>query len=53
VQRDHAWSVLSKHADWWEPAALKPATSSDAEDLPHVFFRIFIAQVSGREAMGS
>jgi len=54
VQRDHAWSVLSnKHADWWEPGALKPATSSDAEHLPHVFFRIFIAEVSGREAMES
>ncbi|TJV99105.1 MAG: pyridoxamine 5'-phosphate oxidase family protein, partial [Mesorhizobium sp.] len=24
VQLDHAWSLLSKHADWWEPGALKP-----------------------------
>ena len=51
VQRDHAWLMLSKHADWWEPGALKPTTSSDAERLPHVFFRIFIAEVSGREAL--
>lgn len=50
IQRGHAWSVLSKHADWWEPGALKPIVSSDAEQLAHVFFRIFIAEVSGREA---
>ncbi len=53
VQRDHAWAVLSKHADWWEPGALKPDTSTDAEHLPHVFFRISIADVSGREALES
>ena len=22
--RDHAWSILSKYNDWWEPGALKP-----------------------------
>lgn len=53
VQRDHAWAVLSKHADWWEPGALKPETSQDTEHLPHVFFRISIAKVSGREAVES
>ncbi|TPL43248.1 pyridoxamine 5'-phosphate oxidase family protein [Mesorhizobium sp. B2-4-6] len=49
VQLDHAWSLLSKHADWWEPGALKPIASTDAEHIPHVFFSIFIAEVSGRE----
>ncbi len=24
VERDRAWSALSKHVDWWEPGALKP-----------------------------
>lgn len=28
VQRDHAWALLSKHSDWWEPGALKPVTPS-------------------------
>lgn len=51
VQRDHAWSVLSKHADWWEPGALKPETADISDRLPHVFFGIFIAEVSGREAI--
>ena len=23
-ERDHAWSLLSKHASWWEPGGLKP-----------------------------
>ncbi|MDX8508307.1 pyridoxamine 5'-phosphate oxidase family protein [Mesorhizobium captivum] len=53
LQRDQAWALLSKHADWWEPGALKPGTSPTADDLPHVFFRIFIANVSGRQAMES
>ena len=50
LQRDHAWSVLSQHADWWEPGALKPAIPLVADSIPHVFFRISIEQVSGREA---
>lgn len=51
VQRDHAWAMLSKHTDWWEPGALKPETPPVADSLPHVFFRISITEVSGREAM--
>ncbi|RUU54547.1 pyridoxamine 5'-phosphate oxidase family protein [Mesorhizobium sp. M2C.T.Ca.TU.002.02.1.1] len=50
MQLDHAWSLLSKHADWWEPGAFKPIASSDAEHLPHVFFSIFVVEISGREA---
>lgn len=50
LQRDHAWAVLSKHSDWWEPGALKPVAPPTADNAPHVFFRILIEQVSGREA---
>ena len=50
LQRDHAWSVLSKHTDWWELGALKPVMPPTADSGPHVFFRILIEQVSGREA---
>jgi len=50
LQRDHAWSVLSKHPDWWEPGALKPVTPPASDSAPHVFFRILIEQVSGRAA---
>ncbi|EHH12693.1 hypothetical protein GCM10007880_03990 [Mesorhizobium amorphae] len=50
LQRDHAWSVLSKHPDWWEPGALKPVIPPASDSAPHVFFRILIEQVSGRAA---
>ena len=50
VGRDHAWSLLSKHFDWWEPGGLKPVTSEISDHSPHVFFRISIEQMSGREA---
>jgi nitroimidazol reductase NimA-like FMN-containing flavoprotein (pyridoxamine 5'-phosphate oxidase superfamily) len=48
--RDYAWSLLSKHCDWWEPGALKPATFSALDDSAHVFFRILAESISGREA---
>ena len=50
VQRDHAWALLSKHVDWWEPGALKPVTASVADKPDYVFFRIVVDQLSGREA---
>jgi nitroimidazol reductase NimA-like FMN-containing flavoprotein (pyridoxamine 5'-phosphate oxidase superfamily) len=49
-ERDHAWSLLSKHCDWWEPGALKPVTPSVSDHSPHVFFRILAEKISGREA---
>jgi nitroimidazol reductase NimA-like FMN-containing flavoprotein (pyridoxamine 5'-phosphate oxidase superfamily) len=48
--RDHAWSQLSRHFDWWEPGGLKPVASEVSDHSPHVFFRISIEQISGREA---
>jgi nitroimidazol reductase NimA-like FMN-containing flavoprotein (pyridoxamine 5'-phosphate oxidase superfamily) len=50
LQRDHAWSMLSTHIDWWEPGALKPVTPPVSDHSPHVFFRIVIEEMSGREA---
>ena len=48
--REHAWSLLSKHANWWEPGSLKPEASPPSEPSPPVFFRVRIEQLSGREA---
>jgi uncharacterized protein len=48
-QRDHAWSLLSKHSDWWEPGALKPAPAISDVSAP-VFFRIIVDRLSGRAA---
>lgn len=50
VERDRAWSILSKHVDWWEPGALKPATLPISDHSPHLFFRISIDELSGRGA---
>jgi len=46
-QRDHAWSLLSKHANWWEPGGMKPITEGGAS---HLFYRIVIEQMTGRRA---
>jgi nitroimidazol reductase NimA-like FMN-containing flavoprotein (pyridoxamine 5'-phosphate oxidase superfamily) len=50
LERDRAWTVLSKHVNWWEPGALKPATGPSASQPTHVFFRILIDKMSGRAA---
>ena len=49
-QRNRAWTLLSKYFDWWEPGAFKPVTPLMADHSDHVFFRILIDQLSGREA---
>jgi uncharacterized protein len=49
-QLDRAWSLLSTHANWWEPGALKPGTPEPQAPMPPVFFRILIDEISGREA---
>jgi nitroimidazol reductase NimA-like FMN-containing flavoprotein (pyridoxamine 5'-phosphate oxidase superfamily) len=48
--RDHAWSILSKYNNWWEPGALKPLLPPVSNEMSHVFFRVSIDQISGREA---
>jgi uncharacterized protein len=49
-EREHARSLLSKHANWWEPGALKPETSPPSDHPSPVFFRILIEEISGRQA---
>ena len=49
-QRDRAWSLLSKHVDWWEPGALKPVVPPISDHSTHIFFRVLIEQLTGREA---
>ena len=48
VERDHAWSVLSKRANWWEPGGLKPPTVTPTS---HIFYRIKVDRVTGRRAL--
>jgi nitroimidazol reductase NimA-like FMN-containing flavoprotein (pyridoxamine 5'-phosphate oxidase superfamily) len=49
-ERDRAWSLLSRHAGWWEPGAIKPVTSPLSGSPEHVFFRILVEEISGRQA---
>lgn len=51
IERDHAWSLLSQHANWWEPGALKPEAAVPATEAHHIFFRISIDSLSGREGI--
>lgn len=48
--RDHAWLLLSRHPDWWEPGALKATMPALSDSPDHIFFRIRIEEISGREA---
>ncbi|RUM96286.1 pyridoxamine 5'-phosphate oxidase family protein [Pseudaminobacter arsenicus] len=50
-ERDHAWSLLEKHANWWEPGGLKPVPQPVATASTHLFYRIRITSVTGRQAI--
>lgn len=45
--RGHAWDLLKAHANWWEPAALKPSASVDSQE--YVYYRIQIDEMTGRQ----
>ncbi|KQZ87362.1 flavin-nucleotide-binding protein [Mesorhizobium sp. Root157] len=47
TERDHAWSLLSQHANWWEPGGMKPVPEGAT---PHLFYRIIIDEMTGRRA---
>jgi nitroimidazol reductase NimA-like FMN-containing flavoprotein (pyridoxamine 5'-phosphate oxidase superfamily) len=46
-QRERAWSLLSQHANWWEPGGLKPVADAPT---PHLFYRVSIDELTGRHA---
>lgn len=45
--RDRAWTMLSSHANWWEPGGVKPVAQAQT---PHLFYRIVIESMTGRRA---
>jgi len=49
-EREHAYSLLSKHSQWWEPGELKPVSPPPPEIGYPVFFRISTDRMSGRRA---
>lgn len=50
-ERERAWSLLEKHVNWWEPGALKPAPAPAASNSSHIFYRIEIKRMTGRQAL--
>ena len=47
--RKFAWSLLARHANWWEPGALKPGEAATVSGS-HLFYQIRIEAISGRQA---
>ncbi len=47
TERERAWSLLSQTANWWEPGGIKPV---DQGTTPHLFYRIIIDEMTGRQA---
>ncbi|MEI2297409.1 pyridoxamine 5'-phosphate oxidase family protein [Ensifer sp. MJa1] len=44
----HAWSLLEKRSNWWEPGGLKPVPQEISGHYPHLFFSIDILEMTGR-----
>lgn len=49
-EREKAIQALIERPDWWLPGALKPMYPPQVDDRRHVFFRIRIERLSGRQA---
>lgn len=49
-ERIHAWSLLEKRLNWWEMGSLTPDAVPLAYASPHLFYCIFMDEVSGRIA---
>jgi uncharacterized protein len=50
-ERGHAWSLLSQHTNWWEPGALKLESAVSENVSRHLFYRIRMEAISGRQAV--
>jgi len=50
-ERRHAWELLQRQANWWEPGALRPIQQAATAHSGHLFYRIRIESLTGREAV--
>jgi hypothetical protein len=50
--KDHAWSLLQRHVNWWEPGGSGPLRQPVSGHSSHVFYRILIDSISGRRSTG-
>ncbi|MBZ3695440.1 MULTISPECIES: pyridoxamine 5'-phosphate oxidase family protein [Phyllobacterium] len=49
--RDDAQKLLSKKAEWWQPAYVKTVIRDQERELNPVFFRISILETTGHKAI--
>lgn len=49
-ERMHAWSLLEKHLNWWEMGSLKPEEAPPVHKSKHLFYGIYMSDLSGRAA---
>ncbi|OCJ16436.1 flavin-nucleotide-binding protein [Rhizobium sp. AC44/96] len=50
-ERLHAWTLLQKHMNWWEIGSMKPDEVAPAHASPHLFYGIYMNDISGRVAI--
>lgn len=50
--KEHAWSLLQQHVNWWEPGGAGPLQQPLAGHSAHVFYRTLIDSMSGRRSTG-
>jgi len=52
-ERLHAYTLLQKHAEWWEPGSASGTQRNPEQRLTPVFYRIHIGRITGRRATSS
>jgi uncharacterized protein len=52
-EQAHAFALLRKHAEWWDPASANSTLRNPDQPLVPVFYRIRIDRITGRRATPS
>jgi uncharacterized protein len=49
-EREFAWKALQQYARWWEPGYVKTILHGKERLLKPIFYRIYIARITGHRA---
>lgn len=52
-EQSHAFALLQKHAEWWDPASAYGTLRNPDQPLVPVFYRVRIGRITGRRATPS
>lgn len=52
AERKYAHEMFSRHAMWWQPAAVSLAHKQEAQNDHPIYFRIQVEKMSGHRAVG-